>query len=48
MENKIFIVIGVLVIIFVGIVVYLVSIDQKLRRIEKEISHNPNSESNTQ
>ncbi len=36
-SGKIYVVVGVLAIIFLGIVVYLVSIDRKLGKLEKEI-----------
>mgnify|MGYP003692579713 CR=1 FL=1 len=36
-EGKIFVVVGVLCIIFIGIVVYLVSIDKKVSSLEKKI-----------
>lgn len=38
-DGKIFIVVGVLLIIFAGIVLYLVNIDKKLSKLEKEISN---------
>jgi hypothetical protein len=34
-ENKMFVVIGVLLIILLGLFVYLISIDLKVRRLEK-------------
>lgn len=34
-ENKMFVVIGVLLIIMLGLFVYLISIDLKVRRLEK-------------
>ena len=36
-SGKIYVVVGVLSIIFLGIVVYLVSIDRKLGKLEKEL-----------
>lgn len=36
-SGKIYVVVGVLSIIFMGIVIYLVSIDLKLSRLEKEL-----------
>jgi len=38
MEGKFAVVIGVLAVIFLGIVVFLIITDQKLRRIEKDIN----------
>lgn len=35
-NGKIYVVVGVIAIIFVGLVVYLVSIDRRLTKIEKE------------
>jgi len=35
-NGKIYVVVGVIAIIFVGIVVYLISIDRRLTKIEKE------------
>lgn len=35
-NGKIYVVVGVIAIIFVGIVVYLITIDRRLTRIEKE------------
>tara|TARA_R110000868_G_scaffold176107_1_gene413476 strand:- start:598 stop:801 length:204 start_codon:yes stop_codon:yes gene_type:complete len=35
-NGKIFVVVGVIAIIFVGIVVYLITIDRRLTKIEKE------------
>lgn len=35
-NGKIYVVVGVIAIIFVGLVVYLISIDRKLTKIEKE------------
>lgn len=37
-SGKIYVVIGVLCIIFVGIIIYLISIDLKLNKLEKEIN----------
>lgn len=36
-NGKIYVVVAVVAIIFVGIVAYLISIDRKLRKLEKEI-----------
>lgn len=36
-EGKIYVVVGVLCIIFIGIVVYLISIDKKVTSLEKKI-----------
>lgn len=38
-EGKIYVVVAVLVIIFAGIVVYLINTDKKISRLEKEIEH---------
>jgi len=38
-EGKIYIVIVVLVTIFLGIVLYLVRLDKKITKLEKEIEH---------
>jgi CcmD family protein len=35
-NGKIYVVVGVLVIIFVGIVLYLLSIERRLKKLEKE------------
>ncbi len=35
-NGKIYVVVGVIAIIFVGLVVYLISIDRRLKKIEKE------------
>ncbi|MGB0368093.1 MAG: CcmD family protein [Flavobacteriales bacterium] len=35
-NGKIYVVVGVIAIIFVGIVVYLITIDRRLTKIEKE------------
>jgi CcmD family protein len=35
--NKIFVVVAVLAVILVGLIVYLFTIDRKLRKLEKEI-----------
>ena len=35
-NGKIYVVVGVIAIIFIGIVVYLISIDRRLKKIEKE------------
>lgn len=36
-DGKIYVVVGVLLIILVGILLYIVSIDRKLKRLEKEV-----------
>mgnify|MGYP006312843101 CR=1 FL=1 len=36
-NGKIYVVVGVLLIILVGLLLYLVSIDRKLKRLEKEV-----------
>jgi CcmD family protein len=36
-EGKIYIVVAVIAIIFVGIVIYMISLDRKLTKLEKEI-----------
>ena len=36
-NGMIYVVVGVLVIIFIGIVIYLVNLDKKVGRLEKEI-----------
>lgn len=36
-EGKIYVVVAVLLTILIGLIVYLVSIDRKLKRLEKEI-----------
>lgn len=38
-EGKIYIVVAVLLIIFAGIVLYLINIDKKVSKLEKEISN---------
>lgn len=37
-DGKIYVVVGVLLIILVGFLLYLVSIDRKLKRLEKEVA----------
>lgn len=37
-EGKIYVVVGVVLIIFFGLIFYLVSVDRKVSRLEKEIS----------
>ena len=39
-SGKIYVVVGVLVIILVGLFVYLISIDRKIGRVEKSIEEN--------
>jgi CcmD family protein len=36
-EGKIYVVVGVLLIILIGLLLYLVSIDRKLSKLEKEV-----------
>lgn len=36
-EGKIYVVVAVMLLIFAGMVVYMVSIDRKLKRLEKEL-----------
>ena len=36
-NGKIYIVVGVLVIIFIGLITYLISIDRKISKLEKEL-----------
>lgn len=36
-DGKIWVVVGVISIVFVGIIVYLVSLDRKITKIEKQI-----------
>ena len=36
-NGKIYVVVGAIVILFVGIIVYAISIDRKLSRLEKEV-----------
>ncbi len=36
-DGKIYVVVGVLLIILIGFLLYLVSIDKKLKRLEKEV-----------
>lgn len=38
-SGKIYVVIGVIVIIFIGMLIYLVSIDNKVSKLEKEIKN---------
>jgi CcmD family protein len=40
-SGKIYVVVGVLCIIFLGIVIYLFSIDRKLNKLEKELRNKP-------
>lgn len=37
-NGKIYVVVGVLVIIFIGIIIYLISIDRKVHKLEKRIT----------
>jgi len=36
-ENKLFVVIGVIALIFTGIIIYLISIDRKVSKLKKEL-----------
>lgn len=36
-DGKIWVVVGVIAIVFVGIILYLISIDRKIAKIEKEL-----------
>jgi hypothetical protein len=36
-EGKIYVVVAVILLIFAGMVVYMVSIDRKVKRLEKEL-----------
>jgi CcmD family protein len=38
-DGKIYIVVAVLLIVFTGIVIYLINIDKKVSKLEKEISN---------
>ena len=38
--GKIYVVVGVLLVIFFGLVIYLISLDRKLSRLENQISDN--------
>ncbi len=40
--GKIYVVVGVLVLIFVGIVFYMITLDRKLSRLEKELENQKN------
>ena len=40
--GKIYVVVGVLVLIFVGIVFYMITLDKKLTRLEKELENQKN------
>jgi CcmD family protein len=37
-EGKIYIVVAVIAIIFIGIVIYMISLDRKLSKLEKELT----------
>jgi len=39
-SGKIYIVVGVLVIIFIGLIIYLISIDRKVKKLENKIINN--------
>lgn len=39
-NGKIFVVVGVIAIVFTGIIIYLVSIDKKISRLEKKVVEN--------
>ncbi len=36
-DGKIWVVVGVIVVVFVGIIVYLISLDRKINKIEKNL-----------
>lgn len=38
-SGKIYVVVGVIAIVFIGIVIYLVSIDRKVAKLEKELKN---------
>ena len=42
-EGKIYVVVGIIAIIFIGILIYLISMDRKISRLEKEWG-NPSEE----
>lgn len=39
-EGKIYVVVGVIMLLFVGILIYLFSIDKKLRKLEDQLQNN--------
>lgn len=39
-SNKLFVVIGVILIIFIGIILYLFSLDKRIKKIKKNINSN--------
>jgi CcmD family protein len=39
-EGKIYIVIAIIAVIFIGLIIYLVSIDRKLKKLEERIKKN--------
>ena len=41
--GKIYVVVGVLLMIFIGIVIYLISLDRKLTKLETQINENGQS-----
>ncbi|MEI6574967.1 MAG: CcmD family protein [Bacteroidota bacterium] len=43
--NKIYVVVTVLMVIFIGLISFLVSIDRKVRKMEKEIEETKNQAS---
>lgn len=42
-SGKIYVVVAVLVLIFIGIIIYLISIDRKISKLEKETNAQPDS-----
>jgi len=44
-DNKIFVVVAVVLVIFAGLIAYLVSIDRKIRKMEKELEDHKQAES---
>ena len=44
-DDKILVVVAVVLVIFTGLILYLVSIDRKLRKIEKELEEQNQPES---
>lgn len=46
-EGKIYVVVAVLVVMFSGLLAYAIRIDQKLGRLEKEITGNPQGSKTT-
>ena len=38
--GKIYVVVGVMLIIFIGLIIYLISMDRKIKKLEDEIKNN--------